>query len=369
LNYFLFNFSKRSNFANPYAIQKPDTMIKKSLTLALIFLISFTLYAQDKKLNIAIVAFYNVENLYDTIDDPIKNDNEFLPEGTQKWDTDKFNLKLQRISEVISKIGQDVVPDGPAVLGLSEIENRDVIERLVSTENLKSKNYGIVHYNSPDRRGVDVALIYQKNRFELEGSKPFRLISSDTSFRTRDQLLVWGKLDGEEMYFLVNHWPSRSGGEQRSAPRRKEAALLAKHITDSLLAANPNTKIFIMGDLNDDPTNASILKHLNAKGNLEDVKEGGLYNPMYKLFKNGVGSNAYRDAWDLFDQIIVSYPLTGNDYSSYKLIKAKVFNEPFLQQKTGTFTGYPWRTAAGGQYIMGYSDHFPAYGILGREAK
>ncbi len=180
LNYFLSNFGKRSNFVNQYTSQKPETMLKKTLTLAFIFLISFTLYAQDKKLNIAIVAFYNVENLYDTIDDPIKNDNEFLPTGSQKWDIDKFNLKLERISEVISKIGQDVVPDGPAVIGLSEVENRFVVEQLIATDNLKSKNYGIVHYNSPDRRGVDVALLYQKNRFELEGSKPFTLKSSDT---------------------------------------------------------------------------------------------------------------------------------------------------------------------------------------------
>jgi len=344
-------------------------MFKKLMPLILILLISITLSAQDKKLNIAIVAFYNVENLYDTIDDPITDDKEFLPDGIQNWNSAKYILKLERISEVISKIGQEVVPGGPAVIGLSEIENRYVLEDLINSEALKSKNYGIVQYNSPDRRGVDVALLYQKSRFIVEGSKPFSLKTADTSFRTRDQLLVWGKLDGEEIYFLVNHWPSRRGGEQRSAPKRKEAALLAKHISDSLLSMNPNTKLIIMGDLNDNPNNASIVKHLQAKGDLDKVVPGDLYDPMYKLFQNGVGSYAYRDSWDLYDQMIFTSALTGSDYSSYKLLKAKIFNEQFLKQKTGTFAGYPWRTAAGGQYLMGYSDHFPVYGILGREIK
>lgn len=344
-------------------------MIKKLIPLFLILLVRFTLSAQEKKLNIAIVAFYNVENLYDTIDDPIKDDNEFLPNGIQNWNSAKYNLKIQRISEVISKIGQDVVPGGPVIIGLSEIENREVLEDLVNSENLKSKNYGIVQYNSPDRRGVDVALLYQKNRFTVEGSKPFTVKSADTSMRTRDQLLVWGKLDGEKMFFLVNHWPSRRGGEQRSSPRRKDAALTTKHISDSLLANDPQTKLIIMGDLNDNPNNASIVKHLKATGDLGKVVPGGLYDPMYKLFRDGIGSYAYRDSWDLYDQMIVSYALTENDLSTYKLLKAKIFNEQFLKQKTGTFTGYPWRTAAGGQYIMGYSDHFPVYSVLGREIK
>jgi len=344
-------------------------MLRKNILITLVLLFCLSLSAQEKKLNIAIVAFYNVENFYDTIDDPKTDDAEFLPGGSQGWNSAKYNLKLDRISEVISKIGQEVVPGGPVVIGLSEIENRMVLEDLVNTETLKSKNYGIVQYNSPDRRGVDVALLYQKSRFTLEGSKPFPLKTADTSLRTRDQLLVWGKLDGEEIYFLVNHWPSRRGGEQRSAPKRKDAALLARHITDSLLSKNPNTKLIIMGDLNDNPNNASISKHLNAKGKIEVLTSSDLYNPMFKLYKDGVGSYAYRDSWDLYDQMIVSYPLTGNDHNSYKLMKAKIFNEQFLKQKTGTFTGYPWRTAAGGQYIMGYSDHFPVYGILGRDAK
>jgi hypothetical protein len=344
-------------------------MALKHVILALLLILSSCVFAQEKKMDIAIIAFYNVENLFDTIDDPNTDDAEFLPNGIQNWNSAKYNLKIERISEVISKIGQDIVPGGPAVIGLSEIENRSVLEALINSDNLKSKNYGIVHYDSPERRGVDVGLLYKKNRFYVEGSKPMPLRTSDTSFRTRDQLLVWGKLDGEQIYFLVNHWPSRRGGERRSASKRKAAAELGRHITDSLMKINPKVKLVIMGDLNDNPTNVSITKYLKAKSRPEEVVAGDVYNPMFKLYLDGIGSYAYRDSWDLIDQIIVSYGLTGNDYSSFKLMKAKVFNETFLKQKTGTFTGYPWRTAAGGQYLEGYSDHFPVYGILGKEFK
>ncbi len=344
-------------------------MTKRNILLVILFALSLRIHAQEKKLDIAIVAFYNVENLYDTIQDLTIEDKEFIPNGIQNWNSAKYNLKIERISEVISKIGQEIGPGGPVVIGLSEIENRSVLEDLINSDNLKSKNYGIVHYNSPDRRGIDVGLLYQKSRFVVEGSKPMTLHTPDTSFRTRDQLLVWGKLDGEEVYFLVNHWPSRRGGEERSAPKRKYAAELARHITDSLMKINPNVKMVIMGDLNDNPTNASIKKYLKVKSTTEQVTIGDLYNPMIKLYQDGIGTYAYHDSWDLFDQIIVSYGLTGKDQSTFKLMKAKIFNETFLRQKTGTFAGYPWRTAAGGQYLGGYSDHFPVYGILGKEIK
>jgi len=344
-------------------------MAKRNLFLVLLLLLSSGIFAQEKKMDVAIIAFYNVENLYDTIDDPTVNDQEFLPGATPSWSSPKYNLKIEHISEVISKIGQDIVAGGPVIIGLSEIENRGVLEDLINSDNLKSKNYGIVHYNSPDHRGIDVGFLYKKNRFVVEGSKPMPLVTSDTSFKTRDQLLVWGKLDGEEIYFLVNHWPSRYGGEQRSAPKRRAAAELTRHIADSLMKINPNVKLVIMGDLNDNPNNKSIAKYLKAKPNPEEIVAGDVYNPMMKLFKDGIGSYAYRDSWDLFDQMIVSYGLVGTDYSSFKLMKAKIFNEAFLKQKTGAFTGYPWRTFASGQYIGGYSDHFPVYTILGKEIK
>lgn len=346
------------------------SMYARRLCIFVVFiLLTGSVKAQGTQLQAAIFGFYNVENLFDTIDDPITDDAEFLPGGSYNWTSDKYQLKIERLSEVISKLGSDVAPGGPVVLGLSEIENRGVLEDLINSPLLKPLNYGIVQYNSPDRRGVDVAFIYQKNRFVVEGSFPFPLITEDTAFRTRDQVMMWGKLDGETVYFLVNHWPSRRGGEARSAPKRKAAAALSRHIADSLYAANPKVKFIMMGDLNDDPVDASLMKTLKTKGKVDDMVNGDLYNPMWKLYRDGIGSYAYRDSWDLFDQIIVNSNVAKGDTSSYFLAKAKIYNAQFLKQKSGTFAGYPWRTAAGGQYLGGYSDHFPVYGILIRKLK
>jgi len=336
--------------------------------LALVFVIQIS--AQEKKkYQVAIVAFYNLENLYDTLNDPTINDEEFTPEGGNKWTGDRYKIKLNNMANVIARIGESTLKGGPAVIGVSEIENISVLNDLVNTEPLKSLNYGVILHDGPDRRGVDVGFLYKKDRFTVLDSKSFRLTTEDSTFRTRDQLLVHGLLDNEEIYVLVNHWPSRSGGEKRSAPKRIAAAQLSRHIADSLTAINPKIKLFIMGDLNDDPTDVSLVKHLKAKGDIKEVKETDLYNPMYKLHKDGVGSLAYQDSWNLFDQIIISYGLTDKDFSTYKFFGAKIFNEDFLKQKSGAYAGYPFRTFVGGKFTGGYSDHFPSYVILAREIK
>lgn len=343
------------------------------LQFRVILLLSFFLFftsiftqAQEKKYQVAIIGFYNLENLYDTINDPLKNDEEFLPNGVNKYTSKVYIEKLSHLSEAISKIGVDINKSGPTIMGFSEIENIHVIEDLINTPLLKKNNYGIVHYDSPDIRGVDVGFIYQKNRFKVIGSSSHRLYTSDTNFITRDQLLVHGYLDGEEMYFIVNHWPSKRGGEKRSEPKRIAAAELTRHLSDSLHKINPKVNVIIMGDLNDNPNAKSIAKTLNAKGDKSEMKDGDLFNPMWKLYKDGIGSYAYKDSWTLIDNIIVSNNLLGNDFSTYKLFATKVFNETFLQQKEGTFKGYPWRMMAGGTYIGGYSDHFPVYIILAK---
>ncbi len=343
---------------------------KKLLLTFLAFLFVVQISAQDKKkYQVAIVAFYNLENLYDTINDPTINDEEFTPEGLNKWTGDKYLLKLDNMASVIAKIGESTLKGGPAMIGVSEIENISVLNDLVNTEPLKSLGYGVVHYDGPDKRGVDVGFLYKKERFKVIDSRSIPLTTDDTTFFTRDQLLVHGLLDNEEMFVLVNHWPSRRGGERRSAPKREAAAKLCRHIADSLLAINPNVKMFIMGDLNDDPTDASLVKHLKAKGTAEEMKGNDLFNPMYKLFKSGIGSLAYQDSWNLFDQIVITPGLLGKDLSSYKFFGARVFNEEFLKQKSGAFTGYPFRTYVGGQFMGGYSDHFPTFLILAREIK
>lgn len=319
--------------------------------------------AQEKKYLATTIAFYNVENLFDTIDDPNTNDAEFLPGGANRWTPQRYQAKLENMARVIAGIGNEMVKGGPAIIGLSEIENRGVLEDLINTPPLKELGYEIVHYDSPDRRGVDVGLLYKPSVFKVTNSTSNRLyMPGRTDFFSRDQLVVSGELLGEPISVIVNHWPSRRSGPEY----REEAAKLSRHLSDSLMKAHKNAKIFVMGDLNDDPIDRSVAKVLGAKGKPADVKQGDLFNPMWQLHRDGIGSLAYRDAWNLFDQIIVSEPVL-NDSKGWKLHKAKVYNDTFLLQKDGPYAGYPFRTFAGGAYAGGYSDHFPVYLFLIRE--
>ncbi|GAB1405206.1 MAG: endonuclease/exonuclease/phosphatase family protein [Lentimicrobiaceae bacterium] len=320
-------------------------------------------YAQEKKYLATTIAFYNVENLFDTIDDAGVNDAEFLPQGGNRWTAERYHAKLRNIAEVISRIGEDVVPGGPAVIGISEIENRGVLEDLIQTPPLDKLGYDIVHYDSPDRRGIDVALLYKKDAFKVIHSTSNRLyMPGRTDFYSRDQLVVTGKLFGDRISVIVNHWPSRRAGPEY----REAAALLSRQLSDSLNREHKNAKIFIMGDLNDDPTDRSVFKVLGAKAHADQCGKGDLFNPMWQLFRDGIGSLAYRDSWNLFDQIIISTPVV-NAEKGWRFYKARVYNEKFLIQKDGPYAGYPFRTYAGGAYAGGYSDHLPVYLILIRE--
>ncbi len=361
--FFIKNFVRSKNFYNTIC------KMKYFIYSVVIFVSTLSLFAQEKQYQISCVAFYNLENLFDTIDTPEVNDIDFTPKGSYAWTSTKYHNKLENMSSAISQIGGKYAPDGPAVIGVSEVENRQVLEDLVKMPALKKANYGIVHYDSPDRRGIDVALLYNKEHFTPIKSDPYRLhIDNDSSFRTRDQLLVEGMLDGDTIYVIVNHWPSRSGGEFRSRPKRVAAAALTKHIADSVMSVNKSAKIIIMGDLNDDPTNESCKETLNAQKNKEQVVQGGLYNASWSLFAKGIGSLAYRDSWNLFDQIIISYGLLNAETTiGYKFWKSYVFNEDFLTQQEGRYKGYPKRTHAGGSYLNGYSDHFPSYIYLVKE--
>jgi exonuclease III len=348
--------------------------LTKNFLLLLSITISSGLFSQTdstKQYLVSAIGFYNLENLHDTIFDIDTNkimQDDYTPEGDKKWNTEKYYHKLDNLSKVIAEMATEVVPDGLALLGIAEIENKNVVDDLVKTEKLKGRNYKVVHYESPDKRGIDVGLIYNPNYFKFESSKSFTLkIDGDSSFFTRDQLLVSGYLNGEMVHVIVAHWPSRSGGEKKSAPKRIAAADLGRSIIDSLLNYDSTAKIIYMGDLNDDPTNISVKKHLNTVDKMEFVKENVLYNPMESYYKKGIGTLAYRDTWNLFDQLIVSSALVGKDYSSLKLYNAKVFNKNYLKQTSGQYAGYPLRTHAGGAYTAGFSDHFPVYLFLIKE--
>lgn len=317
-------------------------------------------YGQETIYKIGTIAFYNLENLFDTIDQPEVNDEEFTPQGIKSWNTKKYYLKIDHLSDVISQIGTDVTKEPPAIIGVSEIENKQVLIDLVHSKTLKPFNYQIVHYNSPDRRGVDVALLYRPKYFKLTESKSFRLTIADKlDFKTRDQLLVSGLFDGEQMYFIVNHWPSRYGGEKRSRPLRNAAADLCRSIVDSLLAMDTSVKVITMGDFNDDPVDPSLTKHLKATDDKNLLADGYLYDPMITLYKKGIGSLAWRDSWNLFDNMILTPALLED--SGYHFYQAHIFNKKFLTNKEGQYKGYPFRTYVGNTFMGGYSDHFPAY--------
>lgn len=336
------------------------------LFIGVCFLSVLSINAQEKrKFKVHTIAFYNVENLFDPVDDPNKLD-ERSPIMEMNFDRENiYKKKVKNMARVISEIGTDVSKNTPAIIGLAEVENRQVIDDLANDQALVQKDYGIVHFDSPDARGIDVALMYRKDVFTPVSKSKHELKIYDDQTRkriyTRDQLLVSGKLEGELIHVIVNHWPSRRGGEARSRPKRVAAAKLNKRIIDSLQAINPYAKIFTMGDLNDDPTNSSVKKVLKAKKDKEDVELKGIYNPMESFFKKGLGSNAYRDAWSLFDQILITKPLLEKDYSSFRFYKAGIFNAHYLTNKKGRYKGYPLRSFADGGFTNGFSDHFPVY--------
>lgn len=327
---------------------------------------SYNLKAQ-KEYKAACIAYYNLENLFDTIDEQDVNDFEFTPLGPNQWNSKRYLHKIDNMSKVIAQIGDEFSMNGPSILGVSEIENKSVLIDLVNHPNLKDLNYGIIHYNSPDRRGIDVALLYKKDIFTVYNTESVRLhIEGKDDFRTRDQLVVSGVLDSDTLHFIVNHWPSRSGGEKRSRPLRNAAAQLSRSIADSLFALNPNAKIIVLGDLNDDPTNQSLVKYLKAKPSSDNLDKKELFNPMYAMYKKGNGSLAYRDSWNLFDQIVISEAIV-NDTIGYKYFTTKIFRKKFMFEQDGRYKGYPLRTFAGGVYKGGFSDHFPVYLLLIKE--
>ena len=295
--------------------------IKSFFTSSFMLLILLNITAQENKRNFKIhtVAFYNLENLFDTINDVNKND-EASPIMEIRFNRGKiYREKVSNMAEVVSQIGFDITKRPPSILGICEVENRMVVEDLISDEKLKKYNYGIVHYESPDDRGIDVGLIYNKDVFKVKNSSSHDVFitgnNSSKRRNTRDQLVVSGYLDGELMHFIVNHWPSRGADETK----RIAAAEVNNFIIDSLRNKYDSPKIITMGDFNDDPFDKSIKKILGAKKNINDVEKNDMYNPFETiLVDEGVGSNAYRDKWQLFDQIILSKPFLDKNYKDYQ---------------------------------------------------
>ncbi len=344
--------------------------------------------AQSKKYTVHTVAFYNFENFFDFNNDINTNDDEWTPTGAQHWTEEKYQQKLKNLSKVLSEIGTPENPNAPTLIGGSEIENRGVLEDLIKQPKLLNFDYGIIHFDSPDKRGIDVALLYQKKYFkpisysnipliiykdkivakenkkeENESDEP-EIISENHRVFTRDQLLITGFLEGEEISIIVNHWPSRSGGEKASSKFREEAGKLNRKIIDSLQKINPKAKVLTMGDLNDGPFNRSLKIALGAKAKKSEVPEFGTFNPFEEMANKGMGTIAFRDSWDIFDQIIMTKSFIQPDFESFKFWKSGIFNKSYLIQTSGQYKGYPLRHS---QTEVGFSDHFPVYIYLIKE--
>ncbi|HEY6144228.1 MAG TPA: endonuclease/exonuclease/phosphatase family protein [Flavobacterium sp.] len=368
--------------------------IKNRIVVLFIFFITMNVNAQQKNYRVHTVAFYNFENLFDTIDNPNK-DEEWLPNGSQRWTSEKYHQKLENLSKVLMQIGtNEQQKESPTFIGGSEIENRGVLEDLVKQPNLIKSDYGIVHFDSPDKRGIDVALLYQKKHFKPTSyiNIPLMIyaknynnekkeeketdeektdndkieVTHNHRIYTRDILLVTGFLDGEEINVMVNHWPSRTGGEKKSSAFREAAGRLSRKIMDSIYKINPNAKIISMGDFNDGTYNKSIKEGVGAKLKKSEVKPFGVYNPFEQMAKDGQATLFFRDSGDIFDQIMVSETLIKNDFSTYQYWKAGIYNKPFLIEKFGKYAGYPLRHSVN---EIGYSDHFPVYIYLIKEVK
>ncbi len=316
------------------------------------------------------VGFYNLENLFDTINNNGKYDLEFSPQGSRQWNGEKYWSKINNLAYCISQMTTQTTPMGPAILGVSEIENRSVLEDLVKAEPIKKWMLQVVHHDSPDRRGVDVGLLYNPRMFKvLDVTNHTLVIPDNPNFRTRDQMCVTGILGGDTLSVIVNHWPSRLGGQEQSSYLREAAASLSKHIADSLWAIRPNQGVIIMGDLNDDPQDKSCAVALGAMKDLKKVSHHGFFNPWWKMLDKGIGTLAYKGQWNLFDQIIVSGTLLEQNTDGLRYWKCQVNNFDFLKSDTGNRQGYPLRTYSGGVFLNGYSDHFPTEIFLIKERK
>lgn len=334
-----------------------------ALSLLLASTLCCSVSAQKTAYRVYGVAFYNLENLFDTINSNGTYDLEYSPGGAKQWDSTKYNSKICNMAYAISQLTTATTPKGPAVIGVSEIENKSVLDDLVNDPQIRAWNLQVVHHDGPDRRGVDVGLLYNPTLFTFESVENHRLfIESYPTFRTRDQMCVTGLLGKRRVSIIVNHWPSRMGGQEQSSWLREAAAALSKQIADSVWAVDPSRGVIVMGDLNDDPDDKSVAKVLGAKKDAKNVGPHDFYNPWWRLLRDkGIGTLAYKGQWNLFDQIVISGNLLQENAETQDLIffKQQVHNHKFLVGNDGNREGYPLRTFSAGIWLNGYSDHFP----------
>ena len=357
-------------------------VMKKLLTymiLAVLLSLGNSITAQNK-VKTYVIGFYNLENLFDTYHDDGKNDFEYLPDGTNEWTEVKYQKKLHNMAKVIRAM-KDENHVYHAVLGVSEIENRHVLEDLVNDPQIADAGYMISHFDGPDFRGVDVALLYQPNKFEVlaEESLPFNFDSqvitfdmdslAKSNFHTRDILMVRGLLGGEMFAFFVAHLPSRIGGKGGDL-RSRGAEIIYKRAAE-LMTEFPGIKIVVMGDMNDNPTDESMTVFMRGKENIEDVNEGDFFSPFISMLKAGYGSLAYQGAWNIYDILLVNYNLAKAPKGTLRIVPivrkkfyGRIFHKPFMTTQEGQYKDVPFRTFSNGAFVGGYSDHYPTYIVV-----
>jgi len=329
--------------------------------LVLLFLIS----CNESDVNSVSIGFYNLENLFDITDDPETNDNQFTPNGDKKWDKVKYTEKLQNLAKVISQLADNKYP---AFLGVCEIENKKVLQDLANQPSLKQANYSVAHIESPDERGIDVGFLYNKSIFTVKEITAYQPDLSIYKDKTRDILYVKGELkNGETLHFIINHWPSRGGGMKESEPKRIAAAKTLLSIQKEIQAKDPDSKIIVMGDFNDEPSNKSIAKTLNVACDIENIEDNQLFNAFCQLEKQGYGSYKYKGYWDMLDQIMISKSLITDTLGIHFIRNSAGIKAESWMIQTGKYKGFPLRTYGGNEYLAGYSDHFPVYiGLKGK---
>lgn len=304
------------------------------------------------------IGFYNLENMFDTIHDKGKNDYEFLPQGVNKWNSKKYNCKINNIASVLAQLGTELQPTGASIVGICEVENSNTLNDLIKAKDIIHKGWKYIHMESEDKRGIDCALLYNPKEFTPTATKlvPYKN-SNDSRHRTRGFLVVSGTLAKEQIHIIVNHWPSRYS----KSPSRERAATQVRTLKDSIIRLHPDTKLIIMGDFNDNPDNISLKDSLKARRNITEAKNvHDLYNPYWDILrKEKKGSIKYRDRWQLYDQIIISGNLCNKNKKGLKYAKSEIHIRPHMINSKGQYKDYPKRTHANGRWLNGYSDHLP----------
>ena len=354
--------------------------MKRILTLALLLLVIAPASALSQGRKSYVIGFYNLENLFDTYHDEGKNDYEYLPDGANEWTEFKYEKKLANMAQVIRAM-KDENKAYHAILGVSEIENRHVLEDLVAQEAIADANYQIVHYDGPDRRGVDTGLLYRPELFTLLESRaiPYTFEGSSINFymtqeemdafRTRDILMVRGLLGGEMFAFLVAHLPSRLGAKSDDLRSRGGEIMYQESLR--LMKEYPGIKIVAMGDMNDNPTDASMAVYMHGREKAEEVGPLDFFSPFVSMLKAGYSSLYYRGENNIYDILVVNSALLNAPKGTLRIqpiVKkkyyARIFQQPFMVQQEGQYAGQPLRTFSNGAFVGGYSDHFPTYIVV-----